>query len=406
MRRIHGRSIKGKVMNVSGWLSGGIVRGSLDECPERKVDWLELFFDLFFVVIISQLAHGFADNPTWEGFCEFVFLFASTWWVWIAGTYFNERFRFPGTANTVFTFLQMLPVAGMAIFVHHGMGDNFVPFEICFLTSRLLLTLMWLRGGLANPQVAPLTNRVFICFIPALILYLLAIFSDPPTRYIIWVAGLITEALTPVIAHTGIKIALPKFGASWLAERYGLFILIVMGETLVGVIRGASETKQVSFSTFVAAILGLILSFGVFRIYFDFIGRRNPRKPMWWMLTWSNLHFLLVMSIVVTGVGLLRFVKLTDLWQSCDQTHTLLAGATAATLIIIALLETTMQPGEGPDLHPVRSPFFKLIAGLIAVFICRWGTSLATLPLMITLLALIYVHLLYHPGWESIAAKE
>jgi len=389
-------------MNISGWLSGGIVRGSLDAPPERKVDWLELFFDLFFVVIISQLAHGLADNPTWAGFREFVFLFASTWWVWIAGTYFNERFRFPGTANTVFTFLQMLPVAGMAIFVHHGMGDNFVPFEICFLTSRIMLTLMWWRGGLNNPHVAPLTNRIVISFTPALLLYLLAIFSSPPTRYTVWVVGLITEVLTPVIAHTGIKIALPKFGASWLAERYGLFALIVMGETLVGVIRGASETKQASFTTFIAAILGLALSFGVFRIYFDFIGRRNPRKPMWWMLTWSNLHFLLVMSIVVTGVGLLRFIQLNDLWQPCDETRTLLAGAAAATLIIIALLETTMQPGEGPDLHPVRSPLFKLLAGLIAAAICLWATSLAPLPLLLILLVLTYSHLLYHPGWESV----
>jgi low temperature requirement protein LtrA len=393
------------MMNISGWLSGGVVRGGLDESPERKVDWLELFFDLFFVVIISQLAHGLADNPTWAGFREFVFLFASTWWVWLAGTYFNERFRFPGTANTIFTFLQMLPVAGMAIFVHHGMGDNFVPFEICFLTSRIMLTLMWFRGGLNNPHVAPLTNRVAITFIPALFLYLLAIFNNPPIRYLIWVAGLITEVMTPVVAHTGIKIALPKFGASWLAERYGLFILIVMGETLVGVIRGASEATQVSFTTFVTAILGLALSFGVFRIYFDFIGRRNPRKPMWWMLTWSNLHFLLVMSIVVTGVGLLRFVQLPDLWQPCEQIRILLAGATATTLIIIALLETTMQPGEGPNLHPVRSPLFKIIAGLIAAALCLWATSLAPLPLLLILLALTYSHLLYHPGWEGVDTK-
>lgn len=394
------------MMSVAEWFSGGIVRGSLDACPERKVDWLELFFDLFFVVIISQLAHGFADNPTWEGFREFVFLFASTWWVWIAGTYFNERFKFPGTANTIFTFLQMLPVAGMAIFVHHGMGSNFVPFEVCFLTSRVLLTLMWLRGGLNNPHVAPLTNRIVLWFLPALALYLIAIFISPPARYIIWVAGLLADALTPVFAHTGIKIALPKFGSGWLAERYGLFMLIVMGETLVGVIRGASEVHSVTLTTFVAAILGLAMSFGVFRIYFDFIGRRNPRKPLWWMLTWSNLHFVLVMSVVVTGVGLLLVVRLQDYWLPNDHIRALLAGSAAITLIVIALLETTMQPGEGPALHPVRSPLFKVIAGLISAAICLWGTGITPLPLLVLLLALNYAHLLYHPGWENAEAKE
>ncbi len=64
-----------------------------DQQLHRKVSWLELFYDLVFVAVIAQISHYLAGHMTWEGLAGYALLFVPVWWVWIAGTYYNERFE-------------------------------------------------------------------------------------------------------------------------------------------------------------------------------------------------------------------------------------------------------------------------------------------------------------------------
>lgn len=57
-----------------------------DRVRDRRVSFLELFFDLVFVVVISQLAHRLAEHPSWSGVGWFVLLFYAVWASWLNGT--------------------------------------------------------------------------------------------------------------------------------------------------------------------------------------------------------------------------------------------------------------------------------------------------------------------------------
>ncbi|MGE0433484.1 MAG: low temperature requirement protein A, partial [Planctomycetota bacterium] len=102
----------------------------LDEESEqhRKVTWLELFFDLFFVVAVAQLGHMLAHNPTADGLVRFVLLFMPVFWVWIGMTYYNERFETEGLENRLAALLLMLPVIGMSITAHHALDAGHSSF--------------------------------------------------------------------------------------------------------------------------------------------------------------------------------------------------------------------------------------------------------------------------------------
>ena len=92
------------------------LRTDEDREIERKVSWLELFFDLYFVVVIAHLSHGLAKHISWAGIGEFVFLFIPVWWVWIGAAYYIERFDTEGIEHRLFVFLQMVPIAGSPMF--------------------------------------------------------------------------------------------------------------------------------------------------------------------------------------------------------------------------------------------------------------------------------------------------
>ena len=89
---------------------------------ERKVSWLELFYDLSFVVVVSELSHSLATHVGWDGLGSFILLFLPVWWVWISGTIYNDRFETQDLSYRLFVFVQIVIVAAMAVFAHGGTG--------------------------------------------------------------------------------------------------------------------------------------------------------------------------------------------------------------------------------------------------------------------------------------------
>ncbi|MGB5685840.1 MAG: low temperature requirement protein A, partial [Candidatus Electrothrix sp.] len=132
-----------------------------EQGEHRKVTWLDLFFDLFFVVSIAQLAHELSAHPSWRGTAEFALLFIPIWWIWIGYTYYNERFESNGLESRLFTYLLMLPVIGFAFFGHHGIEKGFSGFVVSYAAARILLTILWLRAALHVPAFRP-TGTVFV----------------------------------------------------------------------------------------------------------------------------------------------------------------------------------------------------------------------------------------------------
>ena len=76
---------------------------------------------------------------------NYLFLLIPAWWIWVGATYYNDRFETEGLDNRFFTFLLMIPVAGLAIFAHH-MPDNFsLGYGLCYMAARALIVLMWIE---------------------------------------------------------------------------------------------------------------------------------------------------------------------------------------------------------------------------------------------------------------------
>jgi low temperature requirement protein LtrA len=384
----------------------------------RRVTWLELFYDLVFVVIISRLAHHLGAHPDMGGVQGFVLLFVPVWWVWVSGTYYNERFETYDLSFRVFTFLQMLAVAAMAATADGGLGKTAAGFALAYAAARLILTLMWARAGYHNPQVRPITNLYVLAFSFSIALWVLSAFLPAsPLSTGLRVLGLVAELSVPLLTlrHQR-RVFLGT--ARKLPERYGLFVLIVLGESLVGVVNGLADAGSFAALTLVRFLLGFLVGFGLWWVYFDNIGRREPRSEggSLSLAAWSYLHLPLVMGIAAvgamlahvvglggtglaaTGFGSIEVGRAAGLNLAAETTPAspvleqgvrwILCWAFALCYLCMAGLEYTLEP-ETPQLLPPRfSVRLRCAVAAVALLL-----PLLPLPLILLVAGLVLLHL-------------
>jgi low temperature requirement protein LtrA len=360
----------------------------------RAVTWLELFFDLVFVVVVSRLAHNLVVDHSRGGILAFVFMFVPVWWIWNGVAFYNERFESEGVEMRLFTFLTMIPVGGLAIYAHHGLGENYRGFAICYLLARAVNIFLWVRAGWHEPAFRPSTNRFAAGFVLAVGLILVSLAeASAPRRIALWGLALLIEVAAPWLT-VGHQATMPKISTSKWPERFGLLTLIVLGESIVGAINGVADTHLLTAETAVRSILGLAVGFALWWVYFDFVARRPFRHTPYAMFFWPYLHLPLTAAIAATGAGVLVCVESAGAVLPQDE-RLLVTGSVGAALVCIGLIELTLVRLEHEPTHPVVSPVLKLGGGLAVALFGLGATGLGTAAVFGVLIALLGVQVAY-----------
>lgn len=345
---------------------------------ERRVSWLELFFDLVFVVVIAELTHGLEAHLDPAGLLSFLVLFVPVWWTWIGGTYYDSRFESGDVSYRAAVFLQMLPVAAMALFIHDGLGETGAAFALAYAGGRALLAALYWRGGRHNPPVRALAGRYAAAYAGSALLFGASALLEPPLRYLLWAVALTSDLLTPVLARR-LQAQAPRLNASKLPERFGLFVIIVLGEALVAVIGGAAAQEAAGPALLLDLALGMGLTFAIWWVYFDFVARRRPRDGGVGLI-WAYLHLPLVMALAAIAAATQYLIAHSDEPLKLF-VRLLLGGAFAAAMASIAALEATLAPHPEEPTHLPTSVGLKLAGGALAL-------PLALIPLPAPLLLL------------------
>ncbi len=354
-----------------------------------KVTFLELFYDLIFVVVISRLAHRLAAHPSPQAFLDFVLLFIPVWWVWLSIAYYNERFETYDLSFRAFTFLQMLPVAGMAVTAEYGLSKTATGFALSYAAARVLITFMWWRAGRHNPQVRPVTDVYVRGFALSIVLWVVAAFLVGPLAYALKAAGLLIELLTPILTLQAQREVF-RARVRKLPERFGLFVIIVLGETLVGVLNGLADLDGLNLAVVWRFILGFTLGFGLWWVWFDYLGRREPDSlDRWGFLRWTYGHLPLVIGITVIGAMVEHGVALEE-DLNLAAVRWLMAGGFALFYLACAVIETGLEPEKPPMIPPRLLIALRLGTAAVALLL-----PLLALPLTGLMAVLIGLHLLH-----------
>lgn len=272
----------------------------------RRATWLELFFDLVFVAAVAQVGTHLQEEYSLAGLLRFSLLFVLIWWAWLGHTTFSTRFDTDDVVQRALTALQLFLVAVMAVNSTGALdGRDSAGFAAAYSLMRLVLACQFLRAR-CLPRARPLATRYAVSCGVAAAIWLASAFVPAPGRFWLWAVALTIDVGTPLLA-TRLLMDVPH-DAAHLPERYGLFSIILIGESMAAVMAGMGHQEYWSPRAAGAAIFGMAMIFATWWIYFDGVdaaGHRMVRsmREAARFHVWTYAHFPLYLGIVVTGVG-------------------------------------------------------------------------------------------------------
>jgi low temperature requirement protein LtrA len=274
----------------------------------RHATWLELFYDLVFAVVIFQLGHNLEEDFSLYGFLGFLALFVPVWWSWTGAAFYASRFDTDDLGHRILVLLQMVGAAAMAVTVSDALGNDSAGFALSYAAIRIILVLEYVRTGISKSfsSANPLIRRYSIGFLCAAIVWIISVFIPPPFRFVLWGIGLVIDFATPITVRRLQSQFSPHI--SHLPERMGLFTILVLGESVIGIVVGVSNME---FDIYSMSMLGLGLSilFSLWWLYFDSVDgapiralREKGRIGVYSLWLYGN--FPVVVAITSVGVGL------------------------------------------------------------------------------------------------------
>ena len=317
---------------------------SLGDESSRKVTWLELFFDLVFVAAVAQVAAPLQTDYSLAGLIRFTPLFALTWWAWTGHSVFSTRFDSDDVVQRTLTLVQMFAVAAMAANAKDALDTrSSAGFAAAYAVVRFLLVAQYFRARQV-PDAGPLTTRYLAGHGTAAVLWLGSALVPAPARFWIWALAFAIDLGTPWVAVPH-SVKVPP-DAAHLPERFGLFTLILLGESVVGVMRGMESQEDWPPSAAASAFLGMAIAFLIWWWYFDgALGAseqpvRSKREAVRFHI-WSYAHFPLYLGIVVAGAGVERIVTAASKHALSGVESLILAGAVATVMAAMTAIDRT-----------------------------------------------------------------
>jgi len=362
---------------------------------ERHASWLELFFDLVFVVAVAQIAHVLGDHADLGGFLKYLALFLPIWWSWVGFTFYADRFETEETVYRVLMFAAMLAVAALSLTLDNAFtsaGDQ--PFIICYVLVISVLIALYIRAAYYIPLVRIFSLQFILGLGTAAGLLLISLLFAPPARYAIWAVALVLQLATPFLNLKAARIF--PIDRSHIPERFGLFTIIVLGEAVVAAANGASKVEW-NFGTILTAALGFAMAACIWWINFDLVEDSAVKsKSLARRMVYLYGHFLIVASIVAIGVGVEHAIKETHEAHLPLPTLMLLSGGIAVYLAVITIIRLVTGV-----CNLIYTRILAIAASLLILYFGQFTPPLVVIALLLlVMVAGIWVESLY-AGEES-----
>ncbi|WP_344661172.1 low temperature requirement protein A [Catenulispora subtropica] len=359
------------------------IEADVDAAPHsphavQRVTWAELFFDLVFVFAVTQVAHAVSVGDGWGDLGRSLLLFVPFWWAWVGCT-----IQFNGlVVSATRRHLLLLAIAGaafvMSISVPDAYGDRGVLFGGAYFGARILLAVVGRIREAFRQRINPISGALVTGA-----LWMLAGLLPAGTRQWAWLALAAVELSMPLVL--GHRLDYMRFDASHLPERFGLFVIIALGETLVGIGQGGTH-KALDGTEGTALFVAFILSCGLWWTYFQYGASaaehalRVAKIPAALVRSsFSYGHLAFVVGIILAAAGMAQAVAGPA--EHPHGVHALLLGS-GVSLYTATFCYTRIVMFGGAS-------YTRVIASLLAIVITVLSPGLPALAPLVMLAALV-----------------
>jgi len=349
-----------------------LLTGNGHDTDERHATWLELFFDLVFLAATAQLAAVLASHASIGGIARFAALFTVIWWVWVMFTTYSDRFGTEDLFHRFSILLAMLLAVGLVAATPAAFLGHATPFVVAYLLLKVEQVGLFVRAWRNVPAIRPFYGRFIATGVFSCVCWSASLAVTGPARLALCAVGLLAEMLTPWLSIEAAQRA--PLNVSHLPERFGTFVLIVLGGSVVQLVTAASQrpwTVQLAVVLF-AAFTTIAAMWWIAFNSFDHDAVRRGRRPT---LVYIYIQLPLVAAIAGVSAGLHRAILAAT---GAGPIHlgpriAIYAG------VAVALVMTAVLPAG--HAHP-RARRIRLIAAAVAAGLVAMGAVVAPVFLL------------------------
>jgi low temperature requirement protein LtrA len=282
---------------------------------DKRVAPLELFFDLVFVFALTQVTELMSENPTWEGLGQGMLVMTALWWAWGAYAWLTNYIAAEEGLERLLMFAVMGAMLIAALAVPHAFGDDALLFAIAYAIARWLHIFIFAEAN-ENIDTGQAIVRLARTALPAPLLLIVAgLVDDGTTRAVIWIVALVIDLAGPLVFGVrGFRVSARHF-----AERFGLILIIALGESIVAI--GAGVSSDLDAGIVIAAAFGLVVSCALWWAYFDvwaiitetrFRQARGHGRILIARDVYAYLHLPMTAGVVLIALGIKKTIGDVD----------------------------------------------------------------------------------------------
>jgi len=343
---------------------------------KRSATWLELFFDLVFVISVAELVHRLGHHVSVVEVGQFIALFVPVWWCWVGHTVYATRFDTDDMIHRLLTFTMMFAAAIMAMQIPTAFKTGSSGFAAGYVLARLCLLMLYIRARRHVPEAREMTTLYLSGFGLGALCWLVSLLFPSPQRFILWAAGIGIDFIIPWLGRKTILQKAP-LDTSHFPERFGLFTIIVIGETILAVVSGLSDAVW-RWSSITAAIMAFILAVSIWWLYFTYIHKADHAGKLGSGQPFIYGHLPLVLALAAIGAGVKNMILEAHESALFFQTNILLTGAIGIWLLSFLLIQYVSI--ERSLLAPLR---IRYAAAFLVAVMLSFGWHLPPLVVLL-----------------------
>lgn len=371
----------------------------------ERVTPLELFFDLVFVLAITECTTLMAHHPTWAGMGQGLLVLGVLWWAWASYAWLTSVIDPEAGAVRLVFFVAMASMLVAAISVPEAFGDLALVFALAIGFFRVAHIALFTIASADNPDLRRSTIGLAVSTAVAVTLLATASAFDGVPQAALWVLALALDFGGPyVFGEEGWQLVPGHF-----AERHGLIIIIALGESIVEI--GTGAAGHLDFGVGTGAVLGVAVAAALWWTYFDVVALVSARRlaeaepgavqNALARDSYTYLHVALVAGIVLTAFGLEEVLAHTDEHLHWQTAVGLCAGPALYLFGLVAL--RYRQKGDWNRYKPICAVLLLLL-----IPVAQGIPALATLAIAAALLALLVAreHTKYDERRDELRARN
>jgi low temperature requirement protein LtrA len=274
----------------------------------ERVTPLELFFDLVFVLAITQCTALMSHDQSWSGLVQGLLILGVLWWAWVGYAWLTSVLDPEAGAVRLVIFVAMAAMLIVALSVQESFGDLGLVFALGIGVFRLAHIALFMLAGADDEDLHRSVIGLAVSTAIGVGILVIASFFDGVPQGALWALAIFLDMAGPYLfGAEGWRLVPGHF-----AERHGLIVIIALGESIVAIGVGASGALDLGIGT--AAVLGIFLAAALWWAYFDVVALVSARRLSEAEVgrvqnelardSYSYIHLLLVAGIVLMALGM------------------------------------------------------------------------------------------------------